>query len=139
MIDHEKVRGKLWNAVSRCTQGKQFDGAEPAAALIYLKTLCETGCKHRFAEGEVVMVLPELLSGTVFMEYAKVSNQTPAATYSYCSAVQWFLSTIASEEALSDAVLSFANQRQSPNLSVDGFASLIQRESRKQCCLVSER
>jgi hypothetical protein len=85
------------------------------------------------------MALPELLSRTVFMEYAKASNQTPAAIYSYCSAVQWFLSTIASEQALLDAVLSFANQRQSPNLGVEGFANLIQREARKQCCLVPER
>jgi hypothetical protein len=85
------------------------------------------------------MVLPELLSGTAFIEYAKASNQTPAAIYSYCSAVQWFLSTFASEEALSDAVLSLANLRQSLNLSVEGFANLIQRDASKLCGLVPER
>jgi hypothetical protein len=73
------------------------------------------------------------------MKYAKASNQTPAAIYSYCSAVQWFLSTFASEEALSDAVLSIANLRQSLNLSVEGFANLIQRDASNLCGLVPER
>jgi hypothetical protein len=45
----------------------------------------------------------------------------------------------ASEEALSDAVLSLANLRQSPNLSVEGCANLIQRDASKLCGLVPER
>jgi hypothetical protein len=111
MIDHEKVRGKLWNAASWRNQGNQFDGSEPPAVLISRQTLCETGCNYRFAEGDKVIVLPDLLSGTAFTEYAKASNQTPAAIYSYCSepAVQWFLSTFASKDALSDAVQSLTN------------------------------
>jgi hypothetical protein len=140
MIDHKQVRGKLWNAVSWRNQWNQFDGAEPPAVLISRQTLCETGCNDRLAEGDVVIVLPDLLSGIAFMKYAKASNQTPAAIYSYCEpAVQWFLSTFASEEALSDAVPSLANLRQSQNLSVEGFANLIQGETSKLCGLIPER
>jgi hypothetical protein len=97
------------------------------------------GLQVSLAEGDVVMVLPELLSATAFMEYTKASNQTPAAIYSYCSAMQWFLSTFASKEAFSDAVLSLGNLRQSPNLSVEVFANLIQRDARKLCGVVPER